>query len=151
VDTELNDIREMNKKFGILLSDSPGHLSHRKMTERLGCLTEELAELTQAAARNDLAGMADALIDLVVFAKGTAVMMGLPWQELWDDVHRANMAKERGVGSRGYKVDLVKPPGWVGPRTTEILVKHGYDRETWFSAGATCGKFDVALHGGRDD
>jgi len=142
MDTEFNDIRDMNKKFGILLSNLPGHLSHRKMTERLAFLTEELAELGQAAARDDLAGMADALVDLVVVAKGTAVMTGLPWHELWDDVHRANMAKARGVGGRGYKVDLVKPVDWVGPRTMEILEHAGYCPEGWLDGG---------LVGGLDD
>ena len=37
----------------------------------------------------------DALIDLTYVAMGTAYMMGLPWQDLWDEVQRANMSKVR--------------------------------------------------------
>ena len=131
MDRECADIVEMNQKFGFVMNTVPGHLSHRKMTERLGALMEELAEIAQAAAREDLAGVADGLVDLVVFAKGTAVMMGLPWKELWDDVMRANLSKERGIGKRGYKVDLVKPEGWVGPQTERILGSAGYDGATY--------------------
>ena len=143
MDTEYQDLIAMNKKFSILHADHPGHLSHRKMLERIGCMQEELSELANAASHDDLAGVADALVDLVVFAKGTAVMLGLPWQELWDDVMRANMAKERGVGKRGHAVDLVKTEGWVGPRTGKVLEAVGYDVDAWVN---TDGLID-----GRDD
>ena len=143
MDSEYQDLFTMNKKFGILRADHPGHLSHRKMLERLGCLQEELSELANAASYDDLAGVADALVDLVVFAKGTAMMLGLPWQELWSDVLRANMAKERGVGKRGHAVDLVKPAGWVGPKTGEVLERAGYDVDAWVDADG--------LIDGRDD
>ena len=74
--------------------------------------------------------MADALIDLVYVAMGTAVMMGLPWQQLWDDVQRANMSKVRGTTHRGHTVDVSKPPGWVGPKTMEILTKYGFNPQS---------------------
>ena len=61
-------------------------------------------------------------------------MMGLPWQELWDDVQRANMAKERGTTKRGNVVDVMKPAGWQPPKTQEILVSHGYDPETAYNS-----------------
>ena len=62
-------------------------------------------------------------------ALGTANMMGLPWQALWEDVHRANMAKVPGITKRGHLVDCVKPGGWVGPKTLEILEHHNYNKE----------------------
>lgn len=59
-----------------------------------------------------------------------ADLMGMPiemWDEMWDDVQRANMAKERVLkaedSKRGSTWDVRKPPGWVGPRTEEILQK----------------------------
>jgi predicted HAD superfamily Cof-like phosphohydrolase len=61
-------------------------------------------------------------------------MMGLPWDELWDDVHRANMAKERGVGKRGHAVDCVKPVGWTPPKTEKILQQAGYCLEKFFDS-----------------
>lgn len=74
----------------------------------------------------NLANQADALVDLVYVALGTAVMMGLPWQELWSDVHAANLRKVRGRTKRDMPLDLMKPEGWIGPQTASILGHHGW-------------------------
>lgn len=132
-DKEYMDVKAFQQKFGHLTSDAPTHLTRRKLQERIDCITEELKEFIEAADRQDLPAMADALIDLDYFVKGTGVMMGLPWRELWDDVQRANMSKERGAKMREgrlHLVDAIKPEGWQGPRTLEILMKHGYDPVT---------------------
>jgi hypothetical protein len=102
-------------------------LTRRKLQERIECMQEELDEFKNAVFNQDFAEQADALIDLVYFAKGTAVMMGLPWDKLWDDVQRANMEKVRGVGKRGHAVDMVKPEGWQGPNGLKILTDRGFD------------------------
>jgi predicted HAD superfamily Cof-like phosphohydrolase len=130
VDKEYEDVREFHRKFDQL---DPGptitHLTYRKLRERINCMLEELDEFDVGMSENqDMLKMADALIDLVYFAKGTAAMMGLPWADLWDDVQRANMAKVPGTTHRGNLVDVAKPPGWVGPHTEEILKLHGYNR-----------------------
>lgn len=125
---EYLNVKEFHEKFGIITNDKPTHLTVRKLQERIQCMQEELDEFGQAVSHQDLAAQADALVDLVYFAKGTAVMLGLPWADLWDDVHAANMEKVRGVGPRGHAVDCIKPKGWVGPQTDMILYKAGYDR-----------------------
>lgn len=131
--SHFDDVKNFNRKFGLLHheDDEPVHLTKRKLRERFECMYEELNEFQVAIDTQDLEQQADALIDLVYFAVGTAVMLNLPWQELWDDVHRANMAKVRGVTKRGHKVDMIKPPGWTGPRTGDILRSHGYVHEDW--------------------
>lgn len=126
-DHETNQVAAMHAKFDLLISEKPMRLTRRKLGERIACLREELEEFIVAANNGDLVEMADALVDLVIFAKGTAVMLGIPWAELFDDVMRANLAKVRGVGHRGHKVDLVKPPGWQGPQGRAILLTYGYD------------------------
>lgn len=144
------DVRAFHVKFGLLASARPTHLTQRKLIERVECLREELGEFIEACgleevpgmtagsriiidrgltADQDFAGQADALVDLTYFAVGTAVMMGLPWQQLWDDVQRANLAKERGTTQRGHRVDVMKPPGWVGPRTLAVLEAAGYNED----------------------
>lgn len=122
------DVRSFHKKFNQLSGDAPRHLTQRKLQERAAFLGEELQEFVNAAGVQDMAGMADALIDIVYVAIGTADMMGLPWRDLWDDVQRANMAKVRGKTHRNLPhADVCKPPGWMPPRTMEILLRHGYD------------------------
>lgn len=140
-----DDVRALHEKFGLLGHRTPGLLTKAKLKERLEFLLEELEELAQAGgftlvevddkviingfpqgADQDLALQADALVDLIYVAHGTAVMLGLPMDRLWNDVHEANMRKVRGMTKRGHQVDLAKPEGWVGPRTKAILAEAGY-------------------------
>lgn len=130
-DGEVEQVRELHLKFGFLQHRRPGHLTQQRLLERLDCMAEELLEFRQAIDQQDLEGQADALVDLVYFAKGTAAMLGLPWRDLWDDVHRANMSKERGVTKRGHAYDIIKPTGWQPPQTGWILYDHGYRRVHW--------------------
>lgn len=124
---EMDDVRRFQLKFGQIVNDTPVHLTKRKLRERSEFLQEELDEFKRAIETQDLAEQADALVDLVYVAKGTANMLGLPWDELWLDVQRANMAKVAGVGKRGHLVDCIKPPGWIPPQTMVILQNAGYD------------------------
>lgn len=158
-----HDVYQFHEKFGLLLSTRPTHLTQRKLIERIECLQEELDEFIKACGveriepnadrereknykvvdSQDIAGQADALVDLVYFALGTAVMMGLPFRALWDDVQRANMAKVRGVTQRGHKVDVKKPEGWVGPQTMKVLEAHGYDSVRQVSDPRLPGGFEL--------
>ena len=123
------DVTDFHKKFGLLSHKKPVHLTRRKLGERIEFLDEELLEFRRAVEVQDLSEQADALIDLVYVAIGTADMLGLPWDELWADVQRANMAKERGTTKRGHAVDVTKPKGWIPPQTLAILKMAGYQPE----------------------
>ena len=133
--THFHDVQQFHHKFGLLASDEPVHLTKRKLGERVECLQEELNEFKDAIETQDLAKQGDALIDLVYFALGTAVMLGLPWDKMWNEVQRANMAKEPGTTHRGHAVDVRKPAGWIGPQHELILEAHGYDRDDWGDEG----------------
>lgn len=126
-DPEFTDVTHFNQKFGLLVGELPRFLSERKAKERADFLQEELDELRKGIAEHNIAEIADALIDIVYVAKGTAVAMGLPWRQLWADVHRANLAKVPGMTKRGDLMDVCKPEGWVGPKTLELLTYHGLD------------------------
>lgn len=127
LDLEFEDVRLFYRKFDLLISDQPRWLTREKFNERMDCMTEELREFAEAVLEDDIDKAFDALIDLVYFAKGTAVMMGLPWAAGWAEVQRANMAKVRGVTHRGHKVDVKKPPGWQPPNLLKLLTAAGYD------------------------
>jgi len=79
--------------------------------ERVRHLGEELDELRKACANGDVAKQADALADLIYVALGTALMMGLPWTQVWDAVHAANMRKVDATGPK----QVAKPAGWQDP------------------------------------
>lgn len=122
-DSETCHVADMHYQFGFDIGDFPKLLTRDLAQERAEKMQEELEEFRIACEQSDLAGAGDALIDLAVFLKGTAVMMGLPWGPLWDDVMRANMSKERGTAPNRpeHKQDLIKPKGWRGPQTQAIL------------------------------
>lgn len=122
-ESEFNDVRAFQTKFDLPRAETPRLLPREHLIERFNFLNEELTEFRVALEAGDLAGIADALIDIVYVAKGTAVMMGLPWRELWNDVQRANMAKVKLEGLANYKKNVGKPEGWVGPKTEEILIE----------------------------
>jgi len=131
MDKEYHDVRAFHIKFKQITGEGPRHLAFRKLEERIRFMQEELDEFKEAAGTQDLALLADALVDLVYVAKGTAVMMGLPWEALWDDVQRANMEKVIGATHRGNLVDVCKPLGWTPPQTKQVLADAGYTITGW--------------------
>jgi predicted HAD superfamily Cof-like phosphohydrolase len=92
---------------------------------RIQMMMEELREFAEAVQRGDLADQADSLVDLAYFVLGTAVMMGLPWETLFGEVHRANMQKVLVAcaeeSKRLNKLDVKKPEGWQPPQIEAIL------------------------------
>ena len=84
---------------------------------RADFIREELRELY--ADIDSPEDVVDALIDICVVAIGTLHAFGIDGHRAWDEVHRANMAKETGVKeSRPNPLglpDLVKPIDFVSP------------------------------------
>lgn len=73
-----------------------------------------------------------ALTALVWYINRIAHHTELPFEELFLDVHAANMRKERGTAHTskyGNSYDIVKPAGWVGPNGAAILTAHGFTPE----------------------
>lgn len=135
--SNFKDVKDFHVKYQVPCSSTPALLDKRTMDYRVGFLQEELDELKLSYESDDLEGCADALVDLVYVAMGTACIMGLPWESLWDEVQRANMtkrlAKPDGSDSkRNNPLDVVKPPGWVGPDHSFVLA----GPVTRFDAGA---------------
>ena len=79
---------------------------------------EELTELRDAYATQDIVGMVDAVGDLIYGAMGTFKKMGLTRSQVravFEAIHTANMSKMRGDKGRGSDEDAVKPEGFVPP------------------------------------
>lgn len=128
--SNFNDVVLFQLTYQLPCSDVPRHPATALGRHRIKHMQEELDEFAEGLDEHNLAKMADALIDLVYVAMGTAAAMGLPWQALWDEVHRANMSKTRGVSDvRKYHTDVIKPPGWVPPDIGGVLAAAGYDRD----------------------
>ena len=121
-----DDVMAFHEKFvPDTIPDSPRMLPAELAEFRMKFMSEELLEFAVAQGRYDLPAAADALIDLVYVAMGTAIMMGLPWDHIWDAVHDANMRKLRtespGASKRGSRYDVIKPAGWTPPNVAKII------------------------------
>lgn len=133
--TNFDDVGLFHGKFDLPVADGdmPVQLDVETFAYRNEFLAEELKEFGLAYDAGDLPDQADALVDLVYVALGTAHMMNLPWQELWDEVQRKNMQKVRSTGAddargkRKNNLDVVKPEGWTAPAIGEILRSHGWE------------------------
>ena len=121
----VSDLREFHARFGVPTGEAPRLLSAFDFAYRFAFLHEELAELEAAHAAGDLAEVADALVDLIYVAAGTALWAGLDLEAHWDAVHAANLRKvpvtSPTSSKRGHGADVVKPPGWVPPDHHSIL------------------------------
>lgn len=125
------DVEDFNNKFG-LPTARPGVICQFPAPEVLvyrdRFLAEELNEYRLAVNAGDLSGALDALVDLAYVVLGTAHFYGAPFDKLWDEVQRANMAKERGINDarhkRGAAEGVRKPAGWTPPDITGIIAQY---------------------------
>lgn len=127
------DVEKMMIKFQLkdLIKVTPHHIKDEDAAHRLKALQEELDELAEAYALRDLPKISDALVDLVIFALGTAVLHDLPWNDLFDEVMRANNNKTPGNPGKNRNVlngpvDLIKPDGWKPPDIEGVLRDWGW-------------------------
>lgn len=102
----------------------PSIMDEQRLEWANTAMQEELTEFNGACEAGDVLEAADALIDLVYFALGRLIEMGVPATAVMDEVQRANMGKERGElskrpGSKGH--DAVKPDGWTPPDHAWLL------------------------------
>jgi predicted HAD superfamily Cof-like phosphohydrolase len=91
----LNDVAEFHRTFRLPVEDSPKIPSPDRCRLRINLLREELKELEEAVADNDLVEVADALADIQYVLSGAVLEFGLgdQFKGLFDEVHRSNMSK----------------------------------------------------------
>jgi predicted HAD superfamily Cof-like phosphohydrolase len=108
-------VREFQQLAGQPAPSVPCRLSASRLEARIKWMQEELLELKMA---KDLHDEVDALLDLIYFALGTLVEMGIAGSEPFRLIHNANMRKIGARGERKNGIDgkLGKPQNWVDPR-----------------------------------
>ncbi|MEY2792314.1 MAG: hypothetical protein RJA76_306 [Bacteroidota bacterium] len=91
----LNQVAEFHYTFGAPVLESPSIPHETRCALRVKLLEEELEELKQAIADNDLVEIADALCDLQYVLSGAILEFGLgpKFVELFNEVQRSNMSK----------------------------------------------------------
>jgi len=116
----VKDIHDMQTKYQTRdWVDQNGDKHNQFLNFRADFLQEELDETKRAIMAGDPEEIVDGLIDLCVVAIGTLDAFGVDAYKAWDEVLKANMAKQVGVKeSRPNPLgmpDLIKPEGWKAP------------------------------------
>ncbi len=91
----LNQVAEFHQTFNAPILETPQIPSADRAELRVKLLQEELDELKEAIANNDLVEVADALCDLQYVLSGAVLEFGLgeKFVELFNEVQRSNMSK----------------------------------------------------------
>ena len=91
----LNQVAAFHTTFQHPILSNPTIPSEDRCKLRVSLIAEELKELEEAIAANDLVEVADALCDIQYVLSGAVLEFGLgpKFKELFDEVQRSNMSK----------------------------------------------------------
>ena len=115
IDLAWADVRAFHAAFGHPAPDSPSLLPAEAAERRAAWIEEEAQELREATT---IEAQADAFIDVIYFAVGGLVNLGVQPGPLWDIVQSANMAKLWPDGRPRHRPSdgkVIKPDGWEDP------------------------------------
>lgn len=120
-------VEQFHVTYGLPVTYKPVIPDTEQVLLRENLLEEEYREYVDASWRGDLVEIADALADMIYIIHGTALVYGLPLDEIFDEVHRSNMSKldENGNVVRRDDGKVLKGKNFEPPRIAEIL-----DRKT---------------------
>jgi predicted HAD superfamily Cof-like phosphohydrolase len=88
-------VAEFHRTFKLPIQPAPASAPADRARLRINLLQEELDELKQAIAQDDLVEIADALADLQYVLAGAVLEFGMGdrFKVIFDEVHRSNMSK----------------------------------------------------------
>lgn len=117
INYEFNMVKDFHKAFNHPYSDKPKLMDMDRANKRYSWILEEINEFIKATTENDLYEQVDAMIDVIYFALGTLVELGVPPAEIFSIVQTANMSKLFADGKPHYNDigKVIKPEGWQDP------------------------------------
>ena len=110
----LNQVSEFHRTFNAPILETPQIPSAERCELRISLLQEELNELKEAIADNNLVEIADALCDLQYVLSGAVLEFGLgeKFVPLFNEVHRSNMSKACNTESEAQEtIEFYKEKG----------------------------------------
>jgi predicted HAD superfamily Cof-like phosphohydrolase len=124
-------VREFHQAFDHPIADHPKLMDYTRACIRAKWMREELEEFLDVE-KQTIVDQCDAMLDLIYFALGTLVEIGVLPQSLMDIVQHANMSKLHNIDGvlTVVKNDLgkvQKPEGWVAPEpllSAEVSRQH---------------------------
>lgn len=125
MEKQINQVLEFYKAFKHPIATEPKFMIMDRAILRHRLLDEEVVELFQAAAENDLVDVADAIADCFYILIGTAIEYGIAEKlpAIFDEVHRSNMSKLDDNGNPIYREDgkILKSNNYTPPQLKDIV------------------------------
>ena len=115
INEEYDQVKKFHEVFGHELSETPAFINKERAKIRSEFMLEEIQEFIES---ENIYDQADAMIDLIYFALGTMVEMGVKPKEIFDVVHNANMSKiweDGSIHRRESNGKIIKPASWEDP------------------------------------
>ncbi|QSB28486.1 hypothetical protein D0809_10160 [Flavobacterium circumlabens] len=123
---QIDAVKEFHTAFKIGHSETPvADLGETKKYLRYNLMKEENEEYLDAAQKNDLVEIADALGDMMYILCGTIIEHGLQdkIEAVFDEIQRSNMSKLGEDGKPIYREDgkVMKGPNYFKPDFSKLL------------------------------
>jgi predicted HAD superfamily Cof-like phosphohydrolase len=112
---EQDMVRAFHVAFDHPVANEPSRMPPERVQNRAKWLHEEIEEFKAAQTLED---QVDAMVDLIYFALGTMVELGVDSDKVFHIVHQANMRKLWSDGKPRFGDDgkVKKPAEWTDPR-----------------------------------
>lgn len=132
----LNDVAKFHDTFSLPILDSPIIPDEKRCELRVSLLQEELNELKEAIATNDLVEVADALCDIQYVLSGAILEFGLAhdFKTLFDEVQRSNMSKtcktmDEAIATQKHYKETKDTDSFIEEKDGEFLVYRTTDKK----------------------
>jgi len=128
MEDKIEAVKNFHTAYKLGYSETPkANLGMEKNLLRYKLMREENEEYLEAANKNDLVEVADALGDLLYILCGTIIEHGLQHkiEAVFDEIQRSNMSKLGADGEPIYREDgkVLKGPNYFKPNIKGILDK----------------------------
>ena len=123
--TNFNKVGVFMKTFGQEIKNKPSFSSEKINQLRISLIQEEVDELKEAMAKNDLLEVADALTDLLYVTYGAGHAFGIDLDKCFDEVQNSNMSKLGEDGKPIYNQlgKVMKGPNYFKPDLRKFINK----------------------------
>ncbi len=123
--TNFNKVGIFMKTFGQEIKNRPSFSTEKINQLRISLIQEELDELKEAMANNNLLEVADALTDLLYVTYGAGHAFGIDLDKCFNEVQNSNMSKLGEDGKPIYNElgKVMKGPNYFKPDLTKFVNK----------------------------
>ena len=123
--TNFDKVGVFMKTFGQEIKNKPSFSTKKINQLRISLIQEELDELKEAMANNNLLEVADALTDLLYVTYGAGHAFGIDLDKCFNEVQNSNMSKLGEDGKPIYNElgKVMKGPNYFKPDLSKFVNK----------------------------